>query len=102
MSQTRLRAYWATSILATLIYVLLVFLLLMVPGVEPLEKVWLLLPLIVLLTGSLIIGSWKTKGSKAPMTMWPLGPVIGGVLVLELVHCIIGIITQMLIILRKH
>lgn len=88
--------------MATFIYVLIVFSLLMVPGVEPIEKIWLLLPLSVLIAASLVVGSWNFRGGKAPITVRPFGRLVGVVLMLEFVHCVIGIIAQVLIILRKH
>jgi hypothetical protein len=100
--KARLRIFWMTSVFATFIYVLIVFLLLMVPGVEPVEELWLLLASAIILAMPLVIGSWKFWGGKAPITMRPFGRLVGVVLILELIYCVIGVVAEVLIILRKH
>ena len=100
--KTRRLIYWITSVLATLVYVVVVLLLLIVPGVEPTVKIWLLLPLGVLLATPLAIGVWRFKEGGAPISIRPFGQVVGVVLSLELAHCVIGLVAQVFIILRKH
>jgi hypothetical protein len=98
----RLRAYWVLSASATFIYLLFGFLLLMVPGVEPVVKVWLLSFSAVLLATPLTVGLWKANTSDAPLTLWPMGTIVGVVLTLEFVNCVIQLIAQLLIFLRRH
>ncbi len=63
----------------------------MVPGVLPSEKLWMLSITGVALVASLGIGVWKFGTTEAPLMAWPLGPVIGVFLLLELVECIVGV-----------
>ena len=100
--KTRLRVFWMTSVLATFIYVIIGFFLLMVPGVEPVDELWLLLFSAVILATPLVIGSWKFWGGQAPITMRPFGRLVGVVLMLLFVNCVIQVIAEVLIILRKH
>lgn len=98
----RLRAYWAASAVATFIYLLIVFSLLMVPGVESAVKLWLLSVSAILLATPLVIGTWRFRTTEAPLTVWPLGPVVGVILMLEFVNCVIQVIAQVLLALRPH
>jgi hypothetical protein len=98
----RLRAYWTASAVATFIYLLIVFSLLLVPGVVSAVKLWLLSVSAALLATPLIIGTWKFRSTEAPLTVWPWGPVVGVILMLEFVNCMIQVIAQVLLALRLH
>jgi hypothetical protein len=64
---------------------------LMVPGVLPAAKLWML-SISALASGtSLGIGVWKFGTTDAPLMAWPLGPVMGVILLGELVECVISI-----------
>ena len=102
MQKTRLRFYWISSVFATFIYLLIVFFLLMVPGVSSAVKLWLLSISAILLATPLIIGTWKLRTTEAPLTVWPLGPVAGVILMLEFANCVIQVIAQMQLVLRSH
>jgi len=98
----RLRAYWVLSASATFIYLLFGFFLLMVPGVGSVVKLWLLSFTAVLLVTPLTVGLWNASKSDAPLTLWPLGTIVGVVLTLEFVNCVIQLIAQLLSVLRRH
>jgi hypothetical protein len=97
----RLHVYWVLSALATFIYLLFVFMLMMVPGVYSGDKLWLISFAAVLLSVPMIIGIWKFNTSEAPIAVWPLGTVVFVILMLEMAICLIQIVTLMLIVLHN-
>jgi hypothetical protein len=62
----------------------------MVPGLYPDQKLWMLSAAGGLLALSLGIGVWKFRSSEVPFMAWPLGPIVGVVLLLELAECVAG------------
>jgi hypothetical protein len=87
----RLWMYWITSIVATLILLYFVFIMMMVPGVLPSAKLWMLSIAAVALVVPLGVGLWKVSTTEAPFAAWPLGPIMGVILLLELTLCIFNI-----------
>lgn len=87
----RFRMYWILSGLATLVWLAFTYVMSMVPGVYPEQKLWMLSVAGALLAASLGIGIWKFRTSEVPFMAWPLGPIVGVVLILELAECVIGI-----------
>ena len=57
------------------------------------EKLWPLCIAGTALAVSLAIGVWKPSTTEAPVTSWPLGPVVAVILFLEFAWCILGIAT---------
>lgn len=82
---TRLNLYWLLSGVATLAYLLVVGGLMTVPGVDSATKLLLLSFTGLLLALPLVIGVWKFRETEAPITAWPLGSVVGVVLMLQFV-----------------
>jgi hypothetical protein len=83
--------YWFTSIGATLIFLLFVFFMMMVPGVLLSEKLWMLSIAAAALVVPLGFGLWRVNSTNAPFCIWPLGPIMGVVLILELMQCVASI-----------
>src|ERR1700756_4386872 len=80
----RFQLYWALSGLATLIFLLFVFLMMMVPGVPDSDKLLVLSISSVLLLSPLLVGGWNFSSSDAPLMSWPLGPLVSVIVLLEL------------------
>lgn len=91
-SRTRFCVYWISSAVATLIFVLFMITMLMVPGVMLSAELWMLSIAGVASAVSLGVGMWKFGRTEAPVTTWPLGPISGVVLLVELVMCAINIL----------
>ena len=87
----RKHIYWMLSGASTFVFVLFVFMLMMVPGVEDATKLWMLSIAGIMLTVSLALGVWRPHTSEAPITAGLSGPMIAIILVLELVQCSLGI-----------
>lgn len=96
----RFHAYWVLSALATFIYLLFVFMLMMVPGVYSGTKLWMMSFAAVLLSIPVIIGIWKPSTSEAPVKVYPLGTVVFVVLILELASCLPNVVMLALIVLH--
>ena len=83
--------YWALSGVSTFVFVLFVFMLMMVPGVEGATKLWMLSIAGTMLTVSFSLGVWRPQTSEAPITNGLSGPAIALILIVELVQCLLGI-----------
>jgi hypothetical protein len=86
-SRVRFWTYWITAVASTLLYLLFMATMLMVPGVQPSTKMWMLAVVGGGAASSLGVGMWRFGSTDAPVTLSPLGPVSGVVLLLELAHC---------------
>ena len=91
-SRIRFRIYWILSVLATVIFLLFAATMLMVPGVLPSAKLWMLSVAAVALATSLGVGAWNFGTTDAPAMDRPLGLVMGVILLLQLAWCITGIV----------
>jgi hypothetical protein len=89
--KTRLHVYWVTSAIATLIFLLFFFEMMMVPGVPSADKLWRLSIAGALLAVPLCVGTWKFATTEAPIMEWPSGTVVAVLLCLEFAMCIINI-----------
>jgi len=98
----RFRMYLISSAFATFVYVLIGFFLLIVPGVEPAIELWLLSFSAALLATPLVIGTWKLSTTDAPLALWPLGTVVGVIIMLEFALCAVQVVAELLIVLRQH
>jgi hypothetical protein len=87
----RLRMYWISSALATLVFLMFVYVMSVVPGIYPGEKLWMLSVAGVMLAASLGIGVWKFRTSEALFMTSPLGAALSMVLLLELAVCIASV-----------
>jgi hypothetical protein len=87
----RFGAYWTSAALATIVFLMFIYVMSMVPGVPPGQKLWMLSVAGGLLVASLGIGVWKFRTTEAPIMAWPLGTVVGVALSLELAECVIGV-----------
>ena len=87
----RKHLYWALSGVSTFVFVLFVFMLMMVPGVEDATKLWMLSMAGTMLAVSLALGIWRPQTSEAQITTGLSGLVIAIILGLELVQCLLGI-----------
>lgn len=91
-SRTRFWMYWISSLLATIIFLFFMTTMLMVPGVLPGAKLSMLSIAGVAVAISLGIGVWKFSSTDAPVTAWPLGPLVGVILLGELAECVISVV----------
>jgi hypothetical protein len=89
--RVRFWMYWITAVASTLLYLFFTATMLMVPGILPSSKILILTAVGTSLAIALGVGMWRFGSTDAPATLWPLGPVSGVVLLLELVHCAVGI-----------
>jgi hypothetical protein len=89
--RAQFRTYWISSALATVIFLLSVYVMMMVPGVRAADKLWMLSIAGGLLAASLGTGIWKFRTTNAPITAWPLGPVVWLFLLLQLGICVLGV-----------
>jgi hypothetical protein len=90
--KVRLWLYWSSAIGATLVFLLFMVSMLMVPGIQPSMKMWMLTFAGVGVAISLGVGLWRFGSTEAPATLWPLGPVGSVVLLLELAYCAISVL----------
>ncbi|ADV82021.1 hypothetical protein [Terriglobus saanensis] len=79
--------YWASAVASSLLFLFFVASMLIVPGVTSSRKIWMLTVMGVGAAASLGIGLWRFRSTEAPATLWPLGPIIGVVLLLEFAYC---------------
>ena len=40
---------------------------------------------------SLGVGAWRFSSTEAPIAVWPLGPMVAVVLLLELAYCVVAV-----------
>jgi hypothetical protein len=83
--------YWVSAAVSTLLFLEFAATMLMVPGIRPSTKIWMLSVVGVALAISLGVGTWRFTSTEAPVTIWPLGPMVCVVLLLELAECVINI-----------
>jgi len=81
--------YWLSAVVSTLVFLLFLVTGLMVPGIAPSTKIWMLCIAGVAVATSLGVGAWRFSSTEAPITVWPLGPMVAVVLLLELAYCVI-------------
>jgi hypothetical protein len=91
-SRVRYRTYWITSIAATLIFLLFVFLMMMVPGVSWEERAWMLSIAATALAVPLAIGIWRFGTTEAPIMEYPVGPIVYVILFLQEGVCVINVL----------
>lgn len=96
----RFRMYWISAAIATVVFLLFAYVMSMVPGVSPAQKLWMLSLAGVLLVVSLGIGAWKFRTNDAPIMAWLLGPVVSVLLLLELAECVIGVFQVSAVVFR--
>jgi hypothetical protein len=84
--------YWISSVVATIVFLVVLFFLLMVPGVTASEKLLTLSVAGLLLASSLAIGLWGFRTRDVPVMRWPAGPPVGVFVALELAYCLAGLI----------
>ena len=84
--------YWISAAISTLLFLLFAATMFMVPGIVPSTKMWMLCVVGVAGAISLGVGAWRFSSTEAPITVWPLGPMVAVVLLLELAECVIGVI----------
>ena len=89
--RVRFWMYWIMAVASTLLYLLFTATMLTVPGILPSSKIMMLTAVGTGLAIALGVGIWRFGSTEAPATLWPLGPVSGVVLLLELAHCAVGI-----------
>jgi hypothetical protein len=89
--RVRFWTYWIMAVAATLLYLLFTATMLTVPGILSSSKIVMLTAIGTSLAIALGVGMWRFGSTDAPATLWPLGPVSGVVLLLELAHCAVGI-----------
>jgi hypothetical protein len=99
---TRLDLYWLLSGVATVAYLLVVGGLMTVPGVDSATKLLLLSFTGLLLAVPLIIGVWKFRETEAPIMAWPLGPIVGVVLMLQFVLSVAQVLALVRILVRSQ
>jgi hypothetical protein len=83
--------YWISAAISTLLFLLFMATMLMVPGIMPSTKMWMLSVVGFAAAISLLVGTWRFGSTEAPVTVWPLGPILGVVLLLELAYCVINV-----------
>ena len=89
--QVRSWAYWISAVVSTLLFVLFMATMLMVPGIMPSTKMWMLSVAGVAVAASLGVGTWRFSTTEAPVMVRPLGPILAVVLLLELAECVISV-----------
>jgi hypothetical protein len=83
--------YWISAVASTFLFFLFMASMLMVPGVLSSTKMWMLTIAGLGVAVSLGLGVWRFGSTEAPATVWPLGPVMGVMLLLELAYCAISV-----------
>jgi hypothetical protein len=89
--RVRFWTYWITAVAAMLVFALLMTAMLMVPGIQPSTKTWMLTVAGGCMAFSLGVGMWRFGSTEAPAMLSPLGTVAGVVLLLGLGYCVINI-----------
>jgi hypothetical protein len=79
--------FWTLSLLTTLVFSLFMVTMLMVPGIMPGTKLWMLAVAGGAAAISLGFGVWRFRDTEIPVGTWPLGPVMGVLLLLMLTYC---------------
>jgi hypothetical protein len=79
--------FWSSAIGATFVFLLFMASMLMVPGIPPSTKMWMLAIAGGGVAVSLGLGMWRFGSTEAPATLWPLGAIAVTALLLELVYC---------------
>jgi hypothetical protein len=92
VSSDKRALFWVCAILATLLYLFFGFMMLMVPGILPREKLLMLAIVAIGTAISLSVGVWKLSTTDAPVADSRPASVMGVILLLELAHCVVGII----------
>jgi uncharacterized membrane protein YidH (DUF202 family) len=98
--QGRSVAYWLSSLITTGGFFYFVALLLMVPGVSPTTKLWILIPVCLAAIVSLCAGLWRYSSSEAPIWNGPLAVAMAVVLMLEIAYCVVSVCLILKIFLR--
>jgi hypothetical protein len=91
-SRVRSSLYWMSAAFATIVYLLILFFFLTVPGGTASERLWASSFTGLLLASSLAIGFWGFSTRDVPAMRWPAGPPIAAVLALELAHSVTGLV----------
>jgi len=99
--KTRTNLYWLLSGFATFVYLLIVSGLMTVPGVEPATKLFLLSFAALLLALPIVIGIWRFGDTDTPISAYPVGPIIGVVLMLQFALSLVQVFAQVLILMRR-
>jgi hypothetical protein len=73
----------ASSIVSSLLFLFIVVLCMMVPGVSLGQRRCLFGSSVIILTGSLSIGLWRFSTTEAPVNVQPVGPILASIVVLE-------------------
>jgi hypothetical protein len=84
--------YWKSSAVATIVFLVILFFLLIVPGVTASEKLLTLSFAGLLLASSLAVGLWGFRTKDVPAMRWPAGPPLTAFVALELAYCLAGLI----------
>ena len=64
---------------------------LMVPAVLSSTRIWMLAVVGIALGISLGVGTWRFSNTEAPAMVWPAGPIVTAMLLLELAYCVINV-----------
>jgi hypothetical protein len=96
--------YWMSASFATVIFCGCSYVS-MVPGMYPPDQLLLFSSATVAVLVALAVGLWRFRTAKAPLSKaplfrWPLGPIIGAILVFEAIVCFIGISKVLPMVLR--
>jgi hypothetical protein len=89
--RTRFQMYWLSAVAGTILFLFFVTIMLMVPGILPDEKLFMLSIAGIVLAGSLGIGAWRFSTTDAPLAAQPFGPFVGVLLLIELAMCVVSI-----------
>ncbi|WP_142988482.1 hypothetical protein [Granulicella rosea] len=82
--------YWISAAIASATFLLCAYVSL-VPGMFP-EDQFLLISLAgIFLITALGIGGWGLTVRRPPIAVWPAGPIVGVLLLLELIQCVNGL-----------
>lgn len=84
------RLYWISAALATIMFLMFSYTMMMVPGMYTHEKLWMLAIEIGMLCVPFGISIWEVRTSEATF-VGRLRGVMGLLLILELTWCIIGV-----------
>jgi hypothetical protein len=90
-SRVRFWVYWLSTVASMLLFFLFMFPMLIVPGVLSFTKIWMLSVAGASAAVALGVGMWRFGNTEVPATIWPLGPIAGVVLLLELAYCAINV-----------
>jgi hypothetical protein len=94
-SRFRFRVYWITSVFSIIVFLIFMYAAAMAQyprgQYPPIAGLWMCSISGVLSGVSLAVGFWKFRTSDAPVTVWPLGPLLGIPVALEFGLSAIGI-----------